>query len=162
MAGGAGGGVGVQKAAPRRGLQDGGSGVHKAGPKRGPEGGGSVAEEHVADPALNSRFWHNRFWPLEFILMHPRPLHDDDYAVLVRLLRDIRREVGVTQVELAKRLKVDQSLVSKVERQERRIDVSELRLVCIALGVPLADFVSRFEAALIARTQEPIDAADAT
>ncbi len=77
-----------------------------------------------------------------------RPLHDREYAVLVQVLRDLRLERGVTQVELADRLKVDQSLVSKVERRERRLDVAELRRVCVALGITLTDFVARFERAL--------------
>ena len=80
--------------------------------------------------------------------MMTRPLHQRDYAVLVKVLRDHRIELGVTQVQLAERLQVDQSLVSKVERRERRIDLAELRRVCIALGVPLTDFVARFELAL--------------
>ena len=85
--------------------------------------------------------------------MVPRPLHDREYAVLVQVLRDLRLERGVTQVELAERLKVDQSLVSKVERRERRLDVAELRRVCVALGVPLIDFVARFERALAAEPE---------
>ena len=87
--------------------------------------------------------------------MNPRPLHDRDYAVLVRLLRDARREAGVTQVELALRLGVDQSMISKVERQERRIDVAELRRLCAALDVDLAAFVTRFDAEVVAAHQEP-------
>lgn len=86
--------------------------------------------------------------------MVPRPLHDRDYGVLVQLLRDVRVERGLTQVELAERLGVDQSLVSKVERRERRLDVAELRRVCVALGVPLTDFVTRFERALGSEPQQ--------
>ncbi len=80
--------------------------------------------------------------------MVPYPLHDHEYSVFVQILRDLRLELGVTQVQLAERLHVDQSLVSKVERRERRLDVAELRRVCVALGVPLTDFVARFERAL--------------
>ena len=87
----------------------------------------------------------------------PRPLHDREYAVLVHVLRDLRVERGVTQVELAERLHVDQSLVSKVERRERRIDVAELRRVCVALGVPLNDFVARFELALAGQPERSPD-----
>lgn len=92
--------------------------------------------------------------------MMPRPLHDDDYAKLVLLLRDVRKEAGVTQVDLARRLGIDQSLVSKVERQERRLDVAELRRVCIALGIPLSEFVARFEAAVATHITEKPDAID--
>lgn len=80
--------------------------------------------------------------------MHPNPLHHPDYAILIRLLKESRKQAGITQVELAKRLKVEQSLVSKVERQERRIDPAELNRICRALNIPLATFIARFETAL--------------
>lgn len=88
-----------------------------------------------------------------------RPLHDREYGILVQLLRDLRVERGITQVTLAERLGVDQSLVSKVERRERRLDVAELRRVCSALGISLADFVDRFERALAAHP-EPTEGAE--
>lgn len=84
-------------------------------------------------------------------------MHDDDYALLVELVRAVRLEAGVTQVELAKRLGVDQSLVSKVERRERRLDVAELRRVCIALGTSLCTFVERFEIEVVRRAKDPSD-----
>jgi transcriptional regulator with XRE-family HTH domain len=77
--------------------------------------------------------------------MVSHPLHDPEYQVLVRVLKALRNELGVTQVELARRLDVEQSLISKAERRERRLDVVELRRVCIALGIQLSDFVERFE-----------------
>ena len=79
--------------------------------------------------------------------MKPRPLHQGDYAVLVHLVREIRLEAGLTQAQLAEKLGVDQSLISKVERRARRLDVAELRTLCLVLGVDLATFVVRFEAA---------------
>lgn len=48
-------------------------------------------------------------------------------------------------MELASKLGVDQSYVSKIERGERRIDVLELRRVCVALDADLADFIEAFE-----------------
>ena len=77
--------------------------------------------------------------------MGQNPLHHPDYEVFAFLLRSIREEAGVTQVELAERLKMEQSTVSKIERRERRVDVAELRRICIALGVPLVEFISRLE-----------------
>lgn len=85
--------------------------------------------------------------------MFPRPLHSDEYETLVALLKQARKEAGLTQVEVAARLGVEQSMVSKVERRERRLDVAELRAFCTALGIGLSDFVSRFEAALPPRRQ---------
>lgn len=68
-----------------------------------------------------------------------------DYQVLTELLRAVRQEAGITQVELAERLGETQSYVSKVERGERRLDFVQLRWFCQALGVPLKAFVERYE-----------------
>ena len=84
----------------------------------------------------------------------PSALHDEDYTALVQLLKEMRKDAGITQVELAKRLGVEQSFVSKVERQERRIDVAELRRVCVSLGITLTLFVSRFETTLAVKATE--------
>ncbi len=67
---------------------------------------------------------------------------------LLRLLRDIRTEAGLRQVDLAKRLRKPQSFVSKYESGERRLDLIELRRVCHALGISLEDLVRRFEASI--------------
>ncbi|WP_429215338.1 helix-turn-helix domain-containing protein [Metapseudomonas resinovorans] len=80
--------------------------------------------------------------------MMPGPLNRDDYAILISLLRSVRKERGITQVQLAQGLGVEQSMVSKIERRERRLDASELRRVCLVLGISLLDFVKRYEIAL--------------
>jgi ribosome-binding protein aMBF1 (putative translation factor) len=61
------------------------------------------------------------------------------------LLRGLREAAGLRQVDLAARLKRPQSFVSKFESGEKTLDFLEVREVCRALGVPLADFVRRFE-----------------
>lgn len=61
------------------------------------------------------------------------------------LLRDLREAAGLRQVDLAARLKRPQSFVSKYESGEKTLDFLEVREVCRALGVPLADFVRRYE-----------------
>ncbi len=61
------------------------------------------------------------------------------------LLRAMRRERGVTQVKLAERLGVAQSVVSKIERGERRIDFPEVEAVCEALGVSLSTLCRRLD-----------------
>jgi transcriptional regulator with XRE-family HTH domain len=58
----------------------------------------------------------------------------------------MRRQKGVTQVQLADRLGLPQSYVSKYESGERRLDLIELRTICVALGFKLRDLVERFEA----------------
>ena len=64
------------------------------------------------------------------------------------LLRQIRADAGVTQAELATRLGVPQSVISKFESGERRLDILELRQICRALGLNLTDFVKRLEKAV--------------
>ncbi len=49
---------------------------------------------------------------------------------------------------MAEALGFPQSVVSKWESGERRLDLLELRDVCEALGISLVDFVKRFEKAL--------------
>ena len=86
--------------------------------------------------------------------MIPSPLNRDDYAVLICLLRTVRKEAGMTQAQLAVALGVEQPLISKIERSERRLDVSELRRVCMVLGVSLVEFITRFENALAISERE--------
>lgn len=76
--------------------------------------------------------------------MH-KTLYTRGNKALLHLLAETRTGAGVTQMELAKRLKVDQSWVSKVERGVRRLDLVELALWCKALDVPLPKFVAEYE-----------------
>lgn len=64
------------------------------------------------------------------------------------LLRSIRTGAGLTQTDVARRLKQPQSFVSKYESGERRLDVLELREVCRAIGVPLPEFIKSLEQTL--------------
>jgi transcriptional regulator with XRE-family HTH domain len=56
-------------------------------------------------------------------------------------LRQARRDAGLTQEEVAKRIGVRQAFVSKVERGERRIDPVELARFAALYGKSLAWFV---------------------
>ena len=78
----------------------------------------------------------------------PTTSSDADQKKLRRLLRELRREAGLRQVDLAKLLDRPQSYVSKIESGERRLDVLELREVCRATGTSLVQFTERLEAAL--------------
>ena len=77
-----------------------------------------------------------------------KSIFSKDYASLLAQLREARRVSGVTQESLASRLGTTQSVVSKCERGERRIDVVELRTWCKALGLSFPEFLSAFEKAL--------------
>lgn len=60
-------------------------------------------------------------------------LHTDEHRRLVEALAMARRAAGVSQYELADRLNVDQSYVSKYESGRRRLDVVEFMRIVGAL-----------------------------
>lgn len=68
-----------------------------------------------------------------------------EYAVLGETLRRIREKAGVTQVDLAARLKQTQSYVSKLERGTVRLDFIQARRICLVLGVAFTALVREFE-----------------
>lgn len=67
----------------------------------------------------------------------------DLYAVILDSLIEARNEKGVTQQELAERLKKPQSFVSKYERKERRIDIGEFIIIAQCIGVNPIDLMSK-------------------
>jgi transcriptional regulator with XRE-family HTH domain len=69
-------------------------------------------------------------------------------AKLYTLLKKIRQDRGIRQVELAEKLGVPQSFVSKYESGDRRLDVLELRQVCDAIGISLQEFIQELENSL--------------
>ena len=77
-----------------------------------------------------------------------KSIHTRQHDVLRQLLKDLRTAKGLTQVDVARRLKRSQSYVAKCEVGERRLEVIELREWCEALGTSLSAFVKRLEAAL--------------
>jgi transcriptional regulator with XRE-family HTH domain len=80
-----------------------------------------------------------------------KSIYTRDYAVLLRVLKQARKQAGMTQLEFAKRLELTQSFVSKIERGDRRIDIVELRTFCHVFGITLNDFVNRLERELTGR-----------
>ena len=51
-----------------------------------------------------------------------------EYAYFVERLRKAREEAGLTQTEVAKKLKRPQSHISNVESGQQRVDVVELQI----------------------------------
>ena len=72
-------------------------------------------------------------------------------------LRRLRERSTVTQEELSQRLGITQSTLSKCERGERRIDVSELRRICLALGTTLPEFVASYEKRLASIAEDRVE-----
>ena len=74
-----------------------------------------------------------------------KSLRRREWPILLLVLRQVRREAGLRQVDLAERLGRPQSLVSDLESGQRRLDVVELRTICHALGLPLEEFIRRWD-----------------
>ncbi len=56
-----------------------------------------------------------------------KTIHHDEYRVFIGRLKKARAESGLTQVEVAKKLKCTQAYISKVESGQLRVDVLELK-----------------------------------
>ena len=65
-------------------------------------------------------------------------------AHLPALLRQVRLDANLTQLQLADKIRQTQSYVSKYESGEQRLDLIELETVCKAVGISLTDFVERY------------------
>jgi len=74
-----------------------------------------------------------------------------EYAEVGAALADAREQAGLTQQQVAKRLRKPQSFVSNYERGQRRIDVLELLRVVDALG---ADPIGLFREILKRKRRE--------
>ena len=64
---------------------------------------------------------------------------------LLSLLRQLRLQAGLRQVDMARALGKPQAFVSYYESGARRLDLLELRQICGILGISLAKFVREFE-----------------
>ena len=61
-------------------------------------------------------------------------VHSADQVAFCDLMRQARTKAGLTQQELAKKLKKPQSFIAKYEGGERRLDVLEFLAVMRAIG----------------------------
>ena len=68
-----------------------------------------------------------------------KSLHTPGYDLILTLLRETREKAGLSQIELAARLRRPQQYVSKCELGERRLDVLEwLEFLAACEGKPMA------------------------
>lgn len=77
-----------------------------------------------------------------------KTLNTLEHKVLLDQLYRLRLSSGMRQSDLAEKLNAPQSFISKIESGERRIDLMELREICLALGSNLEEFIGQFEKAL--------------
>ena len=75
-----------------------------------------------------------------------KTVHSSEQAAFCALMVAARKQAGLTQHELARRLKRPQSFVAKYEGGERRMDVVEFVAIVRAIGADpvklLRDFVT--------------------
>ncbi|MCK7612351.1 helix-turn-helix domain-containing protein [Roseibium sediminicola] len=64
---------------------------------------------------------------------------------MITLLVQARKDAGLTQVELGKRLGQRQTFVSKFELGERRLDAAEFIEICRAIGTDPHDIIRMAE-----------------
>jgi transcriptional regulator with XRE-family HTH domain len=74
-----------------------------------------------------------------------KTIHSEGHAALCKALIDARGAAGLTQAELAARLRCHQSFVARVESGQRRIDVVELVVLVRALGADAASILKWVE-----------------
>jgi len=63
-----------------------------------------------------------------------KTIHTPEYVMIRDILRAVRRKAGLSQRDIAARLKVLPSWVAKVELMERRVDIVELVRILHACG----------------------------
>lgn len=77
-----------------------------------------------------------------------KTLRSSAQRALLDLLRDVRKEAGLTQRQLAGRLKTGQATIWKIETGERYVDPMECVVWARACRVNPRDFFDRFVDAL--------------
>jgi len=75
-----------------------------------------------------------------------RTIYTPEHQLLATLLREVRAEAGLRQVDVAAAMSRTQSFVSDYESGQRRLDLVELRVLCGVLGITLPALVARYEA----------------
>lgn len=78
----------------------------------------------------------------------PRTLRSPRQKALIALLIEQRKKSGLTQAQLAKRLRRYQSFVATVESGQRRIDVIEFLDIAEAIGFDPIDAIKKLRASV--------------
>lgn len=76
-----------------------------------------------------------------------KTIRSEGHEALCQALVAARKAIGLTQAQLADRLKCHQSFIARVESGERRIDVVELVVLARALEADAAELLYKADAA---------------
>ena len=74
-----------------------------------------------------------------------KSLYKKENEIFVQTFTEFRNKSGLLQTDLARKLNVPQSFISKIETGQRRLDVIELREICKHLNTNIIDFCKAFE-----------------
>jgi len=83
-------------------------------------------------------------------------VHRPEHAPLVRLLRELRLQAGLTQADVGQKLGVSQTAISDIEINERGADFLLVLDLCDIYGVSHQDFLAEFGRRLSEEKIEPI------
>lgn len=68
-------------------------------------------------------------------------IHTKEYRALIKKLVQARKEADLSQIDVAEKLGVHQSFISKIETCQRRVDVLELQKFAKIYGVDVAELM---------------------
>jgi transcriptional regulator with XRE-family HTH domain len=85
-----------------------------------------------------------------------KSIYSRENRLVLTLLRDIREARGFTQEQLAEKLEMAQSQLSKKERGARRLDFVELHHWLLALDFDVVSCSLLFQERLAANQVEPV------
>ena len=72
-----------------------------------------------------------------------KTIHHPAYVTMIQRLRERRIELGMSQDDVARKLKVSRTWVIKVEQRERRLDFIETVDLCRLYRIKLGDLARR-------------------
>ena len=77
-----------------------------------------------------------------------KAIYRREHVIFLQELKRMRLESGMTQAQCSAALGRPQSFMSDVERGVRRLDVVQVRDLCLALKTDLMTFITAYEQAL--------------